>query len=711
MKKLFLFLLLSIAAIAFTSFGKKRQINSVNLQLDNLLRWEEKFGFTGSVLVVKDGKIILNKGYGYANKNQGWSNTPKTAFYIASVSKPITALGVMKLVEEKKISLSDPITKYFQNVPDNKKSITIEMLLTHTSGLEHTYSCDDITDRRIAIETILNKTPLVAPPGNKYNYSGDNYTLLAAIIDITSGDSFENYVAKNILQPAGITHPAFTGYLDHIRLEDYAAPSGNSSYKSLKNIDGTWGRKGRAGMVLSVEDLYKLDKAFSENKIFQAGTTENILSPKIKNNTTSENYGYGFSLGTTIRGTKVFGHSGDDDGVGHNVEYLDFPDENVKIFIASNSGMYSGTSWTAVISSMLQRFLFKSNYNYTADKLYYNEFQNYSSIEVEKLEGVYKNGNTDYHVWINNNGQLIVSPVGEEVAETFGYSKAYSQKNQLTKSILEEAIQQQFNTLQASAKDNASFEKLKATFSSVLKTLTEKNGSLEKIEILGTANTWSGNYHADIATWFKLVFKNKTQQYRLEWDGNNKIAGIAGTRMKYPIMFTLNVIAKHEFIGFDPGNGRTIAVNFLTQNGENKNMMELSIGDNKPLVLANSGELQLLPKRSAAEVLYNTMLTNGIPAAIAEATAIKEKLDRFDADEGELNDFGYKLLNDNKLNEAITMFSILVQAFPESANGFDSLGEAYMKAGNKADAIKNYKRSLELDPKNENAKKIIEKMQ
>ena len=139
--------------------------------------------------------------------------------------------------------------------------------------------------------------------------------------------------------------------------------------------------------------------------------------------------------------------------------------------------------------------------------------------------------------------------------------------------------------------------------------------------------------------------------------------------------------------------------------------MELSIGENKPLFLTNSGNQQLLPRRSAAEVLYNTILTAGIPAAIATAAEIKEKLDRFDADEGELNDFGYKLMNDNKLNEAIVMFSILVEAFPESANGFDSLGEAYMKAGNKEEAIKNYKKSLELDPKNDNAKKMIERMQ
>ncbi|MEO7983695.1 MAG: serine hydrolase, partial [Bacteroidota bacterium] len=443
MKRYILSPLLILMAISFASFyGSAKKMTTAG-KIDNLLRWEETFGFSGSVLVVKDGKVILSKGYGYANKQLAFQNTPQTAFYIASVSKPITALGIMKLVEEQKINLNDAVTKYFSSVPENKKDITIEMLLTHTSGLDHTYSCDNIADRSEAVKTILNETPLVASTGAKYKYSGDNYTLLAAIIEIASGETFENFISKNILQPAGINHPAFTGNIQKTKMDDLASPSESSTYKSLKNIEATWGRKGRAGMILSVEDLYKLDKAFTANKMFQANVTKDILSPKI-NNSARENYGYGFSLSTTTRNTRVFGHSGDDDGVGHNVDYLDFPDEGVKLFIASNSGMYSGTSWTAVISSLLQRLLFTPDFNYPADKLYYNEFNSYLSKEIEKLEGVYKNGNTNYHVWLNNKGQLIVSPVGEVVAETFGYSKSYMEKNQLTKSILEEAGQQQY---------------------------------------------------------------------------------------------------------------------------------------------------------------------------------------------------------------------------------------------------------------------------
>jgi CubicO group peptidase (beta-lactamase class C family)/tetratricopeptide (TPR) repeat protein len=707
MKKSIIFLLLVSGTIVCTSFFKDKTKGTIKNKINNLLKWEEKFGFSGAVLVVKDGEIILNKGYGYANKAAGFFNSPKTIFYIASVSKPITALGVMKLVEEERISLSDCVTKYFTNVPENKKAITIEMLLTHTSGLKHTYSCDNIADRSKAIEKILNETPLVAAPGVKYNYSGDNYTLLAAIIEIASGETFETFVAKNVLRPAGIDKQAFTGNMQEEQYNDFASPAKNSPYKSLKDIEATWGRKGRAGMILSVEDLYKLDRALTENKILHQNTVSDILSPKIKSGNGS-NYGYGFSIDKSIRGTKVFGHSGDDDGVGHNVDYLDFPDEKVKIFIASNSGMYSGTSWSAVISTMLQRFLFKTNYTYPSDKLFYNEFINYSPESLEKYEGVYQSGNTAYHVWINNNQQLILSPVGNDVAQTFNYSEAYTGKNTLARSILEETHNRQYTLLPDNSKDNASFESLKTIINGFWESLEKKNGPLDRIEILGTANIWSANYQADIATWFRLVFKNKTLLYRIEWDGNNKIAGLGGNRIPYPMMFTLNGIAKGEFIGFDVANGRTIAVNFSGVDSVNKNTLEINSGQNKPLILYNNGNTGVLPVRSAAELLYSIITTKGIAATIEEATAIKEgKLNRFEVDEGELNDTGYRLLNEKKLDEAIALFTILVQAFPESSNAFDSLGEAYMKAGNKTEAIKNYKKSLELDPKNKSAEKMI----
>ena len=112
MKKPITFIFIFIILTAINSFSMKES-SVMRKKIRGMMEWEEKFGFSGSVLVVKNGEIILSEGYGFANRNQGFKNTPQTAFYIASVSKPVTALAVMKLAEEKKICLTDKITKYF----------------------------------------------------------------------------------------------------------------------------------------------------------------------------------------------------------------------------------------------------------------------------------------------------------------------------------------------------------------------------------------------------------------------------------------------------------------------------------------------------------------------------------------------------------------------------------------------------------------------
>lgn len=194
----------------------------------------------------------------------------------------------------------------------------------------------------------------------------------------------------------------------------------------------------------------------------------------------------------------------------------------------------------------------------------------------------------------------------------------------------------------------------------------------------------------------------------MEWDGDGKIAGLGGSRIRYPMMFMLQSISTNKFIGFDVANGRSIHANFLTVDQSGKAVLEVTVSDHRPLALVNTGNLQLLPKRSAGELLYRVITKQGSQAAVEEVKSIMNHLDRFDVDEGELNDFGYTLMNDGMLEEAIVMFTIVTNEYPDSSNAFDSLGEAYLKAGNKLEALKNYKKSMSLDPTNKGALKIIE---
>lgn len=673
--------------------------------IENLLQWEEKFGFKGAVCVVKDGRIIINKGYGTSGKTP---INPQMLFYVASVSKPITALGVMKLVERKLISLDDPISRFFPSVPEEKKAITVKMLLTHTSGMKQTYSCDDIADRNQAVKTILEGTPMAAAVGTRYNYSGDNYSLLAAIIEVVTKQTFEDYLKQAILEPAGITHPSFTGTLTSIKESDIAQPWEKSRRKSLKQIEPTWGNKGRAGMILSVEDLYKIDKAFMEGDLFDSTMRADILSPKIAK-ATGGNYGYGFNLGFNMAGTKMFGHNGDDDEIGHNFEFIDFPEDNIKIFVASNSGLYAGGSWSTVISSLLQRFMLNSNYTYARKKLPSEKSKIIDATEeLDNLEGVYRDasGQGNYHVWIHER-HLIVSPVEQTVSVLSGQDKFYSDKDQVTKEILEEASRSEYHTLKTHTKDEEHFKAVSGTTSRIFKSLIDKNGPVEKIQVLGTANIWGGQDQAEVATWFRLVFKNTVAKYRLEWNSDGKTVGYGGNRVPYPMMFMLRSIGESEFVGFDAPNGRAITVKFSKSDGDSTTM---TIKTHKEtLTTINIGSRDVLPKRSAALLVYQAMQTAGVEAAFEKVELLKKRTDRFYLEEGELNDYGYEFLNRQKFSEAIAMFTIIVQQFPDLSNGYDSLGEAYLKSGDREKAVENYAKALALDPQNKTAKEVIEK--
>lgn len=131
----------TLITIAFISIGiltsnaqQKRTSTALSAKIDNYLTAGVKNGFSGAISVVKSGKIIINKGYGIANKTTNTLNTPTTIFDIGSNTKQFTATAILKLAELKKLKLTDSLSTYFNDLPENKKNIKIHQLLSHTSG-------------------------------------------------------------------------------------------------------------------------------------------------------------------------------------------------------------------------------------------------------------------------------------------------------------------------------------------------------------------------------------------------------------------------------------------------------------------------------------------------------------------------------------------------------------------------------------------------
>ena len=183
------------------------QSPSLERKIDEYVRpFLDAGGFSGAILAAKDGRILLSKGYGMANYELGISNTPKTKFHIASVSKTFTAAAVLLLEETSRLKVSDPVAKFVPDYPQGER-ITIHHLLTHTSGIPNVNDFPDygrwsrFPHQLEEIVGWFKRKPLEFAPGERYGYSNSNYNLLAFIIEKASGERYGDFLKRRIFDP------------------------------------------------------------------------------------------------------------------------------------------------------------------------------------------------------------------------------------------------------------------------------------------------------------------------------------------------------------------------------------------------------------------------------------------------------------------------------------------------------------------------------
>src|SRR5262245_49750609 len=189
--------------------------NPNNAEVDKLFaHWDHKDSPGAAIVVVKDGAVIYQHGYGYADLEHGISITPRTRFDVASVAKQFTGLAAAILVEQGKLSLDDDVRKHLPDVPDFGKPITIGNLLYHTSGLRdwpETFLLSNVDfEAPISFEMILEmvrrQRELDFAPGQEHQYSNTGYNLLAATVAKVTGKSFRAWTDANLFQPLGMQH-------------------------------------------------------------------------------------------------------------------------------------------------------------------------------------------------------------------------------------------------------------------------------------------------------------------------------------------------------------------------------------------------------------------------------------------------------------------------------------------------------------------------
>ena len=285
MKKLFIpFLLLPIVSLA--------QKNIYTL-LDNYMKAQVSVNeFSGTILVAQKGIIIYEKAFGMADREWSIPNTIQSKFEIGSVTKQFTSACILRLVEQGKLNLDDKLSKYFADFP-KADSVTIHMLLTHTSGIKDYTEIPEFGKvaslplEKDSLVALIKKQPFIFSPGTKWSYSSSGYFLLGYIVERVSGESYSDYVYKNIIQKAGLKNTCVNRW-DSIllyRAKGYGKAMGtwkNAVYISMEGPNS-------AGAIIStIEDLFQWNNALFSNKIISAASFSKMTTPY------KERYGVNF---------------------------------------------------------------------------------------------------------------------------------------------------------------------------------------------------------------------------------------------------------------------------------------------------------------------------------------------------------------------------------------------------------------------------------
>lgn len=363
MKKKLIFTVLIMLCYTIL-FAQVENSTKKTKQINTYLNELEKVGFSGTVLVEINGKVAISKGYGFSDKAKLIKNKPTTVMCIGSITKQFTATAILKLEMQGKLSTDDKITKYFDNVPMDKSSITIHDLLRHQSGLQSNVGKDyEKIGQAEFLDKVLNSN-LLFPVGKEFSYSNIGYSLLGMIIEKVSGKTYETYLYENLWKPAqmemtGYSRPVFdktkiaVGYYKDDKIW------GKPNEKEWDATAPYWHLKANGGVLSTTEDMYKWHKALKGENILSKDAKNKLYHPKIRKeeNYNEPIYGYGWDVATTHRNTKRYWHNGS-----NNIFFADFMiyiDENVTLIMLSNKSHQTNFD---KLNFELSKMIFEKNY-------------------------------------------------------------------------------------------------------------------------------------------------------------------------------------------------------------------------------------------------------------------------------------------------------------------------------------------------------------
>ena len=557
----------------------------IETTLSDYFRQAAGLGFSGAVLVSSGDRVLLRKGYGWADEKRGVPIVPDTVFDIGSITKVFTAVAVMQLEEQGKLSTSDLLTKYFPNVPKDKAAITLHHLLTHTSGLAHEDFYSDanadireiLKNREKFIQRILS-FPLAFEPGSKRLYSNSGFSFLAAIVEKLSGQSYERYLSDHILRPAGMSHTAYVlqKWTNRLVARGYNDGPTDYGYPWETQWSGQvipWDLLGNGGLLSTVDDMHQFVVALRDGKILGEQTKTEMFTVYFA----ERDQAYGWFISKTEKGAHTFiYHGGDAVPQGWNAELRWFKDDNLIAVVLTNKRVRAGSVRRYAMNDLVDIALFSKRPQMPA-------FADIAPGRLQAHEGTYQlPSGALLHVRATtasvgdakSRAILMISGTGQQAIDllfsgnqTPGLSKLSLELNEKTRAYLEALRKNDSSALKGIPAEESSVETALQEWNAFVK----KNGALEKIEILGT----SPMNQTGVQTFARLSFQKTTGDYHVTWrdqklhlqeedSSQPRITNfLRKSFVSYPLNLPFLPQTETEFATYDLFKGRTVRVRFV----------------------------------------------------------------------------------------------------------------------------------------------------
>ena len=387
-------LILVLVLSSQLAIAQQKDLRQITDSFDKMLSEQFKPHEPGaSALVARNGQVIYKKAFGMANLELDLPMQVDNVFWVASIGKQFTAVAILQLMEQGKLNLQDEITKFIPDYPTQGNKISIEHLLTHSSGI-HNFSGMKDPEKKLALDCTPNEVidffknlPMRFTPGTKWEYSNSGYFLLGYIIEQITGRPYSVYLEDNFFKPLGMTNSLYANDIRIIKNRVGAYSQGEHGFENSKprNITHVYS----AGAIQStVEDLFKWHQAVHSNKLVKKESLDKAFTRYKLSDGKETDYGYGWRLGYVYESPSIW-HGGAIEGFGTTEMYL--PKEDVFVAVFSNCDC----NYPKVITSRLAALASGKPYEYKE-----------ISVENSILEG-YKS------LYENQNGQQRIITVSE----------------------------------------------------------------------------------------------------------------------------------------------------------------------------------------------------------------------------------------------------------------------------------------------------------